>query len=133
MSKKALKVLGITALLGLIGFLAYKHFKKCDTQTPNEENVTSSGSLGTNQYTSSGSLGTNPYGSSGGLGTNPYGSGALGTNNLYLFSPSQFESFPTGLIYSYFEKDNYSSDSTGTWRHIYKSAIGTSQYNNKWW
>jgi hypothetical protein len=123
MNKKVLKILGITALLGLIGFLAYKSLKKCDTETPNEENVTSSGSLGTNQYTSSG-----------GLGTNPYGSGALGTNNLYLFSPSQFESFPTGLIYSYFEKDTISSSGAiGTWRYIYKSAIGTSQYNNKWW
>jgi len=71
MSKKALKVLGITALLGLIGFFAYKHFKKIDNvplpnsnENPTPENpirTGSSGSIGTGQYASSGSIGTSQY------------------------------------------------------------------------
>jgi hypothetical protein len=128
MSNRALKFLGITALLGLIGFLAYKSLKKCDTQTPNEESpISSSGSLGTEQYTS-----IDKYGSSGSLGTNQYTS-VFNTWESN-FSPSQFESLPTGLIFSYYDKVGIgSSGSIGTWRYIYKSAIGTSQYNNRWW
>lgn len=47
MNKKALKILGITALLGAIGYLAYKHFKKSDKRNAT---ANSSGSIGTKRF-----------------------------------------------------------------------------------
>lgn len=72
MNNKVLKIFGITAILGLVGFLSYKYIKSI--QQPSEEDTDTSstpkvsGSIGKSNY--SGSIGTGKY--SGSIGTGKY-------------------------------------------------------------
>ena len=160
MNKKLLNVLGITTVLGMVGFFIYKHLR--EHKDLRQLYLQNSGSIGTNQYknteSSSGSIGTTQYTNSGTLvgtqyinngfinnGTiNVYQSGWDGSSNMGWnpnFADRIVSSGSIGTLqYGGYDWLYPSSAAIGTWQYnlnsilsntgFYKSAIGTSQYNN---
>lgn len=150
MNNKVLKVLGITALLGFVGWYAYKKLhKSSSTGSPSSPPLPSSSSP-SSPSSPPASIG---LGGSGSIGTNTYqtitSSGSIKVKIFKTRNPNDYiiverygggESLLSATMACAFlpnmwdiEKCMMQRLGQGKKIKVYKSAIGTSQYNNNWW
>jgi len=112
MNKKLLNVLGITTVLGMVGFFIYKHLR--EHKDLRQLYLQNSGSIGTNQY-------KNTESSSGSIGTTQY------TSDIATINQSKNTESSSGSI----STTQYTSDIATTKNTESSSgSIGTTQYTN---